>query len=412
LTENIDHAKRNDRLGVYVDAAHRLVETEDGRRIATDPADFAFVGVFLPEVAKRFDSLVLFGRVEPIPDVGHFALLPPEIDFVELPYYSDLRQLPAVARACWRTAGRFWRGLDRVDTMWVVGPHPFGVLLAGMALLRRRRLVLGVRQDTIAYFRARLPNRRWTPTLLVVRALDVAYRLIARAGKTVAIGPEIAQHYGGEGPRVYVMTESVVRRDQVAPGPREQDWAGELQLLTVGRLDVEKNPILLVEALGALESAHPGRYRVIWVGGGPMVEEVRRRASELGVTDRLELRGWVPFSGELLEIYRHAHLFVHVSLTEGVPKVLIEALASAIPIVATDVGGVRALLDGGRAGLLVPPSDLEALVDAIQVLARDEALRRRLIMRGLELGRSLTLEAQAERVAGFINDGLSRRATP
>jgi glycosyltransferase involved in cell wall biosynthesis len=383
-----------------------LVETNDGGRIATDPADFAFVGVFLPEVARRFDSFLLFGRVERAPDVGHFALLPPDIEFVELPYYSDLRQLPDVARACWRTAAIFWRGLARVDTIWVFGPHPFGVLLVGMALLRRKRLVLGVRQDTLTYFRARLPNRRWAPTLLLVRALDAAYRLLARVCKTVVTGPEIARHYGGESPRLHVMTESVVREDEVAAGPRDQDWTGELQLLTVGRLDVEKNPILFVETLGVLERARPGGYRVIWVGGGPMVEEVRRRASELGVADLFELRGWVPFGPELLEVYRRAHLFVHVSLTEGVPKVLIEALASAIPIVATDVGGVRALLDGGRAGLLVPPSDLEALVGAIQRLADDEALRERLVVHGLELGRSLTLETQAERVARFIRDGI------
>lgn len=407
MTENIDHP---DRLGVYIDAAHRWVGGNEGRRIATDPADFAFVGVFLPEVARRFDSHLLFGRVVRTPDVGHFALLPPEIEFVELPYYSDLRQLPDVVRACWRTPAIFWRGLDRVDTIWVFGPHPFGVLLAGMALLRRKRLVLGVRQETLTYFRARLPNRRWAATLLLVRALDASYRLLARGCKTVVTGPEIARHYGGESPRVLVMTESVVREGEVARGPRDQDWSGELQLLTVGRLDTEKNPILFVETLGVLERGRPGRYRAIWVGGGPMDEEVRRRASELAVTDRFELRGWVRFGPELLEIYRRAHLFVHVSLTEGVPKVLIEALASAIPIVATDVGGVRALLDGGRAGLLVPPSDLEALVGAIQQLAEDEGLRERLVKRGLELGRSLTLEAQAERVARFIRDEIPTRA--
>jgi glycosyltransferase involved in cell wall biosynthesis len=266
-----------------------------------------------------------------------------------------------------------------------------------------------VRQDTLAYFRARLPNRRWAPALLLVKALDAAYRLLARRCKTVVTGPEIAQHYGGESPRLHVMTESVVREAEVAAGPQDQDWTGELELVTVGRLDVEKNPILFVEALGLLERERPGRYRLIWVGGGPMVAEVRSRATELGVADRVELRGWVPFGPELLELYRRAHLFVHVSLTEGVPKVLIEALASATPIVATDVGGVRALLDGGRVGLLVPPSDLEALVGAIQRLADDEALRERLVLRGLELGRALTLEAEAERVAQFIRDGIPTR---
>jgi glycosyltransferase involved in cell wall biosynthesis len=389
------------RLGIYIDAVHRLVDSDGEPRFATDPADFAFVGVFLPEVARYFDSFLLFGRLDRAADAGEFAPSPAGVEFVELPYYKDLRQLRDVARASWSTARILWRNLERVDTIWIFGPHPFGVVLAGMSLLRRKRVVLGVRQDTLAYFRARLPNRRWAPTLVVVSVLDGAFRLLARLVKTVVTGPEIARHYGKRA-RLHVMTESVVREAEVAKAPREQDWTGELRLLTVGRLDVEKNPLLFVEALAFLDDERPARYRLIWVGDGPMSTETRSRAAELGVGNQVDLRGWVPFGPELLDLYRQAHLFVHVSLTEGVPKVLIEALASATPIVATEVGGVGALLDGGRAGLLVPPNDLAALVDGIRRLTDDAGLRERLVLNGLERVRALTLESEARRVADFI----------
>ena len=95
-------------------------------------------------------------------------------------------------------------------------------------------------------------------------------------------------------------------------------------------------------------------------------------------------------------------MFVHVSFSEGMPKVLIEALVSGTPIVATDVGGVSAALDGGAAGLLVPPDDLEALVAAIYRLDDGADERDRLVERGLELGRALTLEAQVEGVVRFF----------
>jgi glycosyltransferase involved in cell wall biosynthesis len=84
---------------------------------------------------------------------------------------------------------------------------------------------------------------------------------------------------------------------------------------------------------------------------------------------------------------------------------LIEAMAAGLPIVATDVGGVSNALDQGRAGMLVPPSDVEALVGSIERISEDDALRERMVMHGLDVARRLTIESQAAQVARFILDG-------
>ena len=154
--------------------------------------------------------------------------------------------------------------------------------------------------------------------------------------------------------------------------------------------------------MAQLEQDRPGRYRLTWVGRGPLEERVFELARELGVEERIEFSGYVPFDQGLLDLYRSAHVFVHVSLSEGVPKVVIEALASGTPIVATDVGGVRAALDDGRAALLVPPDDLTALVEALLRVSDDADLRERLAADGLALARSMTLEAESARVVDFI----------
>jgi len=390
-------------LGVYVDGPLRVVRRPNGQLVTAHPADFPFL-VFLSEISEHFGSLVLFARTKHVSEVDDFVPIPPGIQIEELPHYTELFQLGRVVAATPGTIAAFWRGLTRTDGVWVFGPHPFGLLLVALATLRRKSVVLGVRQNTAAYFQARLPTRQWTPILLPLRGVESVFRLVARRLKTVVAGPDVASRYGGEGPRLLVMADSLVSESELAPGRRQQDWGATLRLLTVGRLDPEKNPLLLVETLAELERRSPGRYHLTWVGGGPLEGAIRQRATRLGVADRLDLRGWIPFGPALLDLYRQSHMFVHVSLTEGVPRVLFEAMACATPIVATEVGGVPGLLEGGRAGLLVPPGDLQALVLAINRITEDPELREQLVTRGLELARDLTLEAQARRVAGFIRD--------
>jgi len=386
-----------ERLGIYFDEPYWIVDRGQGRELSTSHP----LALFLVEVGRRFGTVTLFGHAKAAEKGGPYAV-PADAELAELGYYSSLHQPIEVVRALPRSVSGFWRGLGSVDAVWVFGPHPYAIVGIALAALRRKRILLGVRQDTVRVMRARLPGRRWLPIIAMFRGMDAVYRLISRRSPTAVQGRELAARYGGRNGRVLVMTESVIHARDVVAQPAQHDWTGEIVLLTVARVEPEKNPLLLVEALARLDADNPGRYRVVWVGEGSVEGALRARAVDLGVDDRLELRGYIPIDAGLLELYRGAHLFVHVSLSEGMPKVLIEALASGVPVVATDVGGVRAVADDGRAALLVPPDDLTALVDAIHRLENDEPLRSRLVARGLEIARGLTLEAEAERVGGFL----------
>jgi glycosyltransferase involved in cell wall biosynthesis len=376
------------RLGIYAESLYR----RDGERVGTTQETFAFL-LFATELRRHARSLVVFGREAP-PEVPAGHLLPEGVELAPLPYYPSLRSLRRVAAGAGATARAVWRGLARVDAIWVFGPHPVGLLVVLLALARRKRVVLAVRQDTIAYFRSRLPGRAWAPALVAVRALDLAWRGLARAVPLTAVGDELARGYGGE-----AITVSLVREAEIATAPAERDWSS-VRLLTVGRIDREKNPLLLVDALAALERADPGRYELAWAGTGPLEDEVRRRAAESGA--RVELLGFVPFGPELLRLYADAHAFVHVSLTEGAPATIVEALAAGLPVVATGVGGVPALLDGGRGGILVPPDDRDALAGAIARVADDAALRSRLFEEGRRLVLARTVDAQIALVARLL----------
>ena len=136
-------------------------------------------------------------------------------------------------------------------------------------------------------------------------------------------------------------------------------------------------------------------------GEGPARAGAAATACEaLGVADAAELKGYVPLDGGLLDAYRDAHAFLHVSWTEGLPQVLFEAFAARLPVVATAVGGVAAF--AGEAALLAQPGDAVAPAAHLTRLAADPTLRATLIRAGLELVRGHTIEREQARAAAFL----------
>src|SRR5207237_6554734 len=128
---------------------------------------------------------------------------------------------------------------------------------------------------------------------------------------------------------------------------------------------------------------HDPRWRLTIVGDGPLRAELERQAR----ASEIEFRGYVPSGPELWNDYRRSNVFLHVSLTEGLPQVLAEAQAAGLPIVATDVGGVAAALGQGDRALLVPPSDAAAAAQACERLRHEPELRAEFVRRGLEFAR-------------------------
>ena len=388
------------RLGLFIDGAFRVEQSDNDSRLFCGSELAGFMR-FACAVGGRFDRFRLIARRTSESSTTPYAL-PGDIELGALPHYPSLRHIGRVALAVPRTIRPMWRALNDLDIVWVSGVHPLGLVLVALAKLRRRRVVLLIRQNSPQYFRSRLPNAKWRPLLLPLDALDLAFRALALKLPTTVVGRELARRYRAPRPNVLEMHVVLLERSQLAREPRSADWSDEVVLLTVGRIEPEKNPLLLVDALAALQRRGEGDYRLIWAGEGRLADAVLDAAASAGVADRVELRGYVPFGSALIELYRGAHAFVHVALTEGEPQVIHEAMGCGLPIVATDVGGVRNVLRGGDAGLLVPPSDARALIDAVEGLRADPVLRERLAARALELAGAATIDEEASRVVDFM----------
>ncbi len=376
------------RVAVYTDYRYRRA---DGRLYA----ERAFA-LFLVELSRHLDQMTVVGKVDPEPGTSHYEL-PADLGFAELPYFAALTRPWQFAGSIGRSASRVWRLLDGVDALWLLGPHPLAVVFATLGVVRGRSVTLGVRQDFRRYVRARHPHSRWIP--LAGDVLEAVWRGLGRWLPVIAVGPQLAAQYPPK--RTLELSVSLVGVSDIRPAEDElPDYDGSvLTALSVGRLEEEKNPLLLADILAALV-AQDGRWRLVVCGEGPYEDRLRERLEELGVSDRAQLRGYVPNDGGLRELYRSSHALLHVSWTEGLPQVLFEAFAARLPVVATAVGGVpEAAAD---AAVLIAPGDAGAAVDGLRRVASEPALRAALIANGVARVESHTLEHEAATVARFI----------
>ena len=163
------------------------------------------------------------------------------------------------------------------------------------------------------------------------------------------------------------------------PSPPVEANGAPVELLTVGRQVAVKSPATMIRAIAELRRR--GReVSLTMVGHGPLAEELRALATELGVAEHIEFTGAVG-QDDIRRYYERADVFCLSSAAESLPVVLMEAMACAIPVVSTDVGGIAELVEHGRTGYLVRPGDSEAFADALEPLLEDPGRRS-------EMGRS------------------------
>jgi glycosyltransferase involved in cell wall biosynthesis len=141
---------------------------------------------------------------------------------------------------------------------------------------------------------------------------------------------------------------------------------------TVGRLTAIKQHSLFLEVFQRVAALHPDAVALV-AGDGELRAELEAQAATLGIAGQVRFLGW---RRDLATIYGATDVFLLTSRNEGTPVALIEAMASEVPGVSTDVGGVKDVIDTASAGRLAPFGDVTALAGAVNELLADPAMRR------------------------------------
>lgn len=214
-------------------------------------------------------------------------------------------------------------------------------------------------------------------------------------------GKELADIF--RSPRTHTVVSTTITRDDFHL--REDTCNGKsIRLLFVGMIRPEKGLEFLIRALPLIESPKP--VHLALVGSWDQFSLERNRLMEiiqsLKIENQVHWEGYAAFGHALFDQYDRSDILVLPSISEGTPRVLVEARARSLPIVSTNVGGIPSSITQGEDGLLVEPRDVKAMAQAVSKIIRDESLRKKLITQGRKNVEQITVEKFVELVMALL----------
>lgn len=212
----------------------------------------------------------------------------------------------------------------------------------------------------------------------------------------------IAEEYLEEGigrPEQYTTVYSGVDLDAFADATPVEDLPGERpRVVMVGRLAEGKGHGVLLDAVASMDDFAGS---VCIVGDGPLSDSLASEIEERGLSEQVFLTG---YRDDVPNILAASDVLVLPSFREGTPRVITEAMASGLPVVATDIAGIPEQIVDGVNGYLVPTGDAAAVRERLAELVEDSGLRERMGERGLERVETFSVEAMVGQLDGVYRE--------
>ena len=178
------------------------------------------------------------------------------------------------------------------------------------------------------------------------------------------------------------------------------------RLVFIGRLNPQKNPVFLIDALAQLRDL---TWILTFIGDGPLMGEVKAAISRHGLENRVALTGWLA-PAQVHAILADGDILCMPSVSEGLPIVGVEALKFGLAIVASDIAGLRDVINDGVNGCLVPAGNLEAFAKALRQVIENETMLAAMKRASWEKARRFDLSCVAHEYAHVLGEVPRRKS--
>lgn len=267
-----------------------------------------------------------------------------------------------------------------------------------------------------------LSNRFDCPFTVTFRALDlyeegsrkherIKMGIVGKARKVITISKfnktTVKRRFG----RDAVVVHSAINTEKFRPDNARKKMSGPFTIIFVGRFVEKKGIKHLIEACGILKE-QGNDFRLRLVGDGPLRNDYRRMIRKCGIGDNTVIKGPVP-QEDIIEELKRSDVFVlpSVMVKNGdrdiLPNSLKEAMAMKVPVITTDISGIRELIEDGRTGLLIGTESAMGIVEAVQKVISDPEMMNGIVEEGRKkIERDFNIEVEAKKLNAVFHEAV------
>lgn len=361
------------------------------------------LGRFLDEIAQRYKEVIVCAPVSEdyVANIQMYGIKAKNITFQALPPYASF--IGAL-----KHRQRMISFLKKYSANWnsplyIRWPMPLAYTVYKLGKKRNLPILLHIVGDSKAIIRES-GKYKGILKLLAITYINIVEKQVKRMINeipTLVNGSGLRRLYAGNAKaKVKEIRSATLTADEITKEYKELN-KDDVRLLYVGELKPEKGVNYLIEGFKLLID-QGYKVRLTIVGDGPEKAKLERKVMEMQVENVISFTGYVPLGPQLLKIYKHNDIFILPSISEGTPRVLIEAMANRLLVIATNVGGIPFTINNNQNGILIESKSPDQICCAVKEILKNDVKREQIIEGAFEFAKENTLESFVDNICnGF-----------
>jgi len=332
--------------------------------------------------------------------------MPEDIEIVELPGFKGV--IDFIRKSIWilpKLIPVLHKEIKKSDAVMVMHDDFLGLITLLQARKQKKPHLLFLGGNQVEVVRNKYTGLKRWGAIYLAHLFEKIDQYWMDHGLTVLVtGREMIERLSAPERYIYPYFTSLISDEDIIYRKPRDISSNSTNILYAGFLTENKGVHILLEAFARFrEKYHTPDIKLHLAGDGyfrPKLEEI---CQQLKITENVIFYGFIGDKEKLKQLFREADMFVLPSKSEGIPKVLLEAMAYGVPILTTNVGGIPDIIEDGVNGLLIPPGSPGGLVKGMAKILFDAKLRQKLIDGGYHFIKEHTKEKQAKEIIEYLH---------